>query len=173
MQDLYVCCTLTMLFISFATRRNGLNGLLLHLPTMSPTCHPPSAPRPGNFIVTPPSTVAVISGPEGSRMVIGECSFQRWFIGKNAGDVRYMMSVPRFFLGGGVLRRSRADASRHGIGRTLAAWLEQMLQRPLLSPCPQTSQNELVFGVGAHWSAVFEVSNWFLGRSQHSLRFPK
>eukprot|EP00904_Undaria_pinnatifida_P005772 jgi/Undpi1/2324/HiC_scaffold_13.g05707.m1 len=34
----------------------------------------------GNFIVTPPSMVAVISGPEQSRMVIGECSFQRWFI---------------------------------------------------------------------------------------------
>lgn len=42
----------------------------------------------GNFIVTPPSMVAVISGPEQSRMVIGECSFQRWFIGEKYRDIK-------------------------------------------------------------------------------------
>eukprot|EP00752_Nemacystus_decipiens_P013019 g11517.t1 len=34
----------------------------------------------GNCIITPPSQVAVISGPGKSRMVIGQCAFQKWFI---------------------------------------------------------------------------------------------
>ncbi|CAN0090313.1 unnamed protein product [Ectocarpus sp. 6 AP-2014] len=36
----------------------------------------------GNCIITPPSQVAVISGPGKSRMVIGQCAFQKWFIGE-------------------------------------------------------------------------------------------
>lgn len=39
----------------------------------------------GNCIVTPPSQVAVISGCSSSRMIIGQCAFQKWLVGKKKG----------------------------------------------------------------------------------------
>ncbi|CAM9465795.1 unnamed protein product [Choristocarpus tenellus] len=34
----------------------------------------------GMCVITPPSEVAVISGPKSSRMIIGQCTFAWWFI---------------------------------------------------------------------------------------------
>lgn len=39
----------------------------------------------GNCIVTSPSQIAVVSGPSQSRMIIGQCTFRMWFIGKYVG----------------------------------------------------------------------------------------
>lgn len=69
-------------------------------------------PPPGNCIITPPSKVAVSSVPGDTRMVVGECAFQRWCI----GECRICL-LERY-----LYREERGSARRSGIRRIGGLW---------------------------------------------------